>query len=518
MRYVVTAEEMRRYDTNTIEQIGIPGAVLMERAALAVRERILAVWDEMQCASGFKRSRRASVLILAGVGNNGGDGLALARLLTECGMLVELWCIGDTSKASAGWLAQRKILEAYDVRVSDKPASLEYTILVDALFGVGLSREVSGVYKNAIELFDKLEGYKLAVDVPSGICSDTGQVLGCAVSADETITFAYAKRGLYLYPGCEHAGVVHVADIGINERSFGGKTPAMFCLKDDWASWLPGRNSAGNKGTFGKVLLVAGSEGMAGAAILAAKAAYRVGAGMVKVITDQSNRVVLQESIPEAMFGNYDALNEALLWADIVAVGPGIGKSKQAFDAMETVICHSKKPLLIDADGLNILAEQKALFAALSGQKDRQVVITPHVGELSRLSGYSISELKHGLWQYAIGLAEQLHAVVVAKDARSFVCAKGQPVCMNICGNDGMATAGSGDVLVGMIAGLWGQYQPTDATDAQQNAFYAACAGVYLHGMAGDVVAAGKGRQGLMAGDLPEAAAQILKCPQVEWK
>ncbi len=226
------------------------------------RDRVLAFCDAGNKA-GCEGVINTKVLVLAGVGNNGGDGLALARLLADKGIAVEIWCVGNRNKASEQWHMQQRILEAYDVIWSDEPRFWEYTVLVDALFGVGLSREVEGDYRQAIERFNSLKGYKLALDIPSGVCSDTGEILGCAVHVDETQTFAFAKRGLYLYPGCEMAGEVMVTDIGINHRGFQGRLPAMFCL-DDEKEWLSERVQGGNKGTFGKVLVVAGSKGMAG--------------------------------------------------------------------------------------------------------------------------------------------------------------------------------------------------------------------------------------------------------------
>ncbi len=516
MRYLVSAQEMRRYDSNTIEKIGIPGMVLMERAALAARDRVLEIVRGEKTFS--PKEDGAEVLIMAGTGNNGGDGLALARLLAEEGMRVTVWCVGDSHKASEQWTRQKHILEHYRIRFCDAPEDGSYAVLVDALFGVGLSRGIEGAYAEAVRRFDSLRGFKLALDIPSGICSDTGRVLGCAVHADATITFGFGKRGLYLYPGCEYAGEIQVAEIGISQVSFGGDEPEMFCLDglEETAQWLPGRSGAGNKGTFGKVLIVAGSEGMAGAAVLSAKAAYRCGAGMVKVVTDACNRTILQGTVLEALYGTYEDIEESAGWADVIVVGPGLGRSDTACGCLKRVLAQMDKPLLIDADGLNLLAEREELRELLADSK-REVILTPHVGELSRLTGLPVNELKESLWRHGKSLSEKLGAVVVAKDARTFVCEAGQPVCVNIHGNSGMATAGSGDVLSGMIAGIWAQLlrRETDGRESLPQrfgaAFRAACLGVRLHAAAGDLAAAERGEYGCMAGDLAEAAARVLR-------
>lgn len=531
MRYLVTAEEMRRYDANTIERIGIPGMVLMERAALAARDIVIETLSGSVPVVGDRR-QTPEILMMAGVGNNGGDGLALARLLAEEGCSVTVWCVGDSCKASEQWTRQRHIIEYYGVRFCDAPVSEAYTVLIDALFGVGLSRDVTGMYAEAVKRFNELEGYKLALDVPSGICSDTGRVLGCAVQADATVTFGFGKRGLYLYPGCEYAGAVQVADIGITERAFFDEVPEMFCLDapEEALGLLPPRQGAGNKGTFGKVLFIAGSDGMAGAAVLGARAAYRSGAGMVKVLTDERNRVILQEAVPEALYGSYAEereLAESFAWADVIVAGPGLGKSERARHCLRAAVERSRKPdgmqpesprfqpLVIDADGLNLLAEDRDLQELLAGQR-RAVILTPHVGELSRLTGLSAAQLKEGLWQHGTVLAERLHAVVVAKDARTFVCGAGRSVCVNIHGNSGMATAGSGDVLAGIIAGLWAQMAVRDrqqitSVEDSDTAFRAACTGVRLHAAAGDAAAAKKGESGCMAGDMAEAVAEVMR-------
>lgn len=487
MKYLVTSAEMKKYDKNTIEKIGIPGIVLMERAALSVLEQI-------KVSLSHKMYPGTSVLIMAGMGNNGGDGLALARLLAEQGCEVDVWCVGEEAKASTQWKLQREILSNYPVAVSNKAPVKEYTILVDALFGVGLSREVSGVYGAAVEDFNQLKGYKIALDVPSGLNADSGQVLGCAVRADLTVTFGFCKRGLVLYPGCEYAGEIITTSIGISEQSFLGEPPGMYYYDEQVNELLPPRKQNGNKGSFGKVLVVAGSINMAGAGILAAKAAYRAGAGMVKIISPPENRVIIQETIPEALLGTAEDLAESLCWADVVVIGPGMGKSEEALWCLKTVIDTSKLPLVIDADGLNLLAEHEELHSALQ-EKNREVILTPHVGELSRLTGVNISDLKADLYLWGMRLAKRLGAVIVAKDARTFVCGESMPVCVNLRGNSGMATAGSGDVLAGVIGGLLAQ---------GMDAYHAAGVGVYIHAVAGEAASEAIGEHGVMAGDIME--------------
>lgn len=489
MKYLVTAEEMRRVDRFTIEEIGIPGAVLMERAALAAQE---AVEDYIQKHPDAGKT----VLVMAGTGNNGGDGLALARLLSEAGFYAEVWVVGEEARASKQWRQQRKILKHYPVDFCSKPGRNEYTIIVDALFGIGLSREISGIYENAVEIFNGLQGWKIALDVPSGVDSDTGRILGKnSVRADETVTFGFCKRGLAIYPGCLAAGKVTTADIGIPGTAFGDEAPGMFALDENPEKLLPERCPWGNKGTFGKVLLVAGSVGMAGAAVLAARAAYRAGAGMVRVITPAGNREIIQVSVPEALVGTEEELASYFDWADVIAIGPGLGKSAAAEQMLKAVLEDSFIPLLIDGDGLNLLADSPDMrkIVAEQGACGRSIVLTPHVGELARLSEKEIPEIKESIADCGRDLAMELQTVVAAKDARTFICKKGEPVCVNLSGNSGLATAGSGDVLAGIIAGLMAQ---------GMNAYRAVCVGAYLHGCAGDKAASGRGEHACMAGDI----------------
>lgn len=492
MKYLVSSAEMQDYDRNTIEKIGIPALVLMERAALQAFERC-----RVQLESTPMEARTA--LILAGVGNNGGDGLALARLLAETGVAVEIWCVGDEEKATEQWKVQKEILKHYSVRYSPKPTRDEYTIVVDALFGIGLSREITGSRQEAVERFRRLRGWKLALDIPSGVDADSGRIWGCCVSVDETVTFGFCKRGLVLYPGCEAAGRVLTVPIGISGKAFFGREPEWFSYDETVTELLPVRDRAGNKGTFGKVLVIAGSRNMAGAALLAARAAYRAGAGMVKLVTAAENRVVVQQALPEALLATEEEVSAALGdWADVVVVGPGIGRDERAGRLLEQTLDAGDLPTVIDADALNLLAESDRLRSKLAkqGSRGRGIVLTPHMGELARLTGKPIPELKENPSGYAGELARQLHAVVVAKDARTFICRKKGSCCVNLTGNSGMATAGSGDVLAGIIGGLLAQ---------GESPFRAACVGAYLHGRAGDAAAEMLGEHGCMAGDIIEA-------------
>ncbi len=490
MKYLVTSQEMKQYDKNTIEYLGIPGPVLMERAALAAEDFLKERFDAVK--------ERTKVLIFAGMGNNGGDGLALARLLAADGYTVAVRLTGDPGKTTDQWNGQWRSLQHFPVKTDSNTTADEYNVIVDALFGVGLSRPVEGIYADAVKEMNAAKGFKLALDVPSGICSDTGRVLGCAFRADATITFGFCKRGLVMYPGADYAGQIRIANVGIGPESFLEQCPEMYTLEmGEWC--LPVRDASGNKGTFGKALLIAGSNGMAGAAILAARAAYRTGAGMVKVITAEENRQILQQGIPEALYGSCRQLSESLEWADVIAIGPGIGKEEQAVQCLKTVVEKSRKPLVLDADALNLLAEDnmKMLSEQLreQGSEGRTIILTPHIGELSRLLSCSIPECKENLPGCARALAEQFHGVAVAKDARSIVCKEQGEFYLNTTGNSGMATAGSGDVLTGVITGLLAQ---------GMEAFPAAVNGVYLHGLAGELAAKRYTEYGVMAGDIAD--------------
>lgn len=469
MQYLVTGKEMKEYDNNTIAYEGITGLELMENAALGLFEEITAL------------KKHQKVFILCGIGNNGGDGLALARLLSEYGSEVTVSVLCITERATESFRYQKERL--YDLNIkwanSDElypEIFADMDVIVDALFGVGLSRDIAGIYAEAIDYLNNSNAYKVAVDIPSGICADTGKVLGCAFRADLTVTFAFGKLGLYLYPGKQYTGKVVVRDIGISEKAFRTNPPQFFTHSENPLELMPARRPDGNKGTFGKVLVIAGFETMAGAAVLSARAALETGAGMVKVLSPLHNRSILQTSVPELLYGEPSDLEKSLSWSDVIVIGPGLGTSDDAKIILSEVLQKAKHPLVMDADALNLLSSHDDIKTAVKSY-EYPLIFTPHMMELSRLTGINLKELKDDLLSIAKKLSKEYHSIVICKDAVTLVVEHENMTYLNITGNSGMATAGSGDVLTGIIGALLAQ---------GLGSFDASARAVYLHGLAGD--------------------------------
>ena len=490
MEQIVTGEQMKALDVYTIEQMQMPSLVLMERAGLQV------FWSMQK--EGLPLSK---VLVLCGSGNNGADGVVIARLLTLGGYQTDVCILGKPEHFTKEMEKQIEIGRHYGISFVKTFCVHEYTTIVDALFGVGLSREIKGTYRETIESLEHFQGKIVAVDIPSGIHAGTGAVLGCAVRADLTVTFGYKKAGLCLYPGAAYAGKLISADVGIlMPPSFGSGLFA--CTREELKTLV--RKPDGNKGSFGKVFLVAGSREIFGAAYLSGQAVLRSGAGMLKIATPKENREMFA-CFPEAMLAVYDEetaleelVRENLDWADVIGIGPGIGISHLSERLLELLLKLVKKPLVIDADGLRLLKGKEALLRACKGP----VILTPHLGEFAALTGISIARWKENPIEITEKTAEELGVILVCKDARTLISSKEGKTCINLCGNDGMATAGSGDVLTGLILGLLAQGLLP---------FQAACTGVYLHARAGDLAASKKGRAAMLAGDLIDAAGEILK-------
>ena len=561
METILTCSQMKQFDRYTIDKMGVPSSVLMERAALSVVDEIIKYTAD-------KKNQR--ILCVCGSGNNGGDGIAIARLLHNAGYHADILFVGNPKHMTEETRMQKEIAEHYGVWVynldnEEKEDGMlascsnqkmmetralyalnSCSIVVDALFGVGLSRNVEGKYASLIHIINGLDAFKVGVDIPSGINGDNGQVMGTAVRCDLTVTFAFRKAGHILYPGRIYCGKTVCADIGIYEPreplSSTGQTAEAFIggftdtvnrskklqereFKDGSAgdeiriksvqeadlAAIRSRDPSGSKAAFGKLTAATGSPGMCGAAYLSAAAAFGAGCGMVMIRTDEQNRIPLQTLLPEAMISTGSGEQEdqrVFNWCDVVAMGCGMGQSEEAAERALWYLkkcSETGKPLVLDADGLNLLASHPEWYDYLGPH----VILTPHPGEMSRISGYSIEEIKQDPIRCASEFAIRTGAVVVSKDACTVIASPEGNAYINTNGNCGMGTAGSGDVLCGVIAGLvctfhagHNKHTITDSPGLSADLAYIAAAGVFLHGLAGDKAAKVKGMAAMKAGDI----------------
>ena len=496
MEYAATREEMQRIDQYTIEEIGIPGMVLMEKAAMATCEEIIA-----------RFTKDKTVLVVTERGNNGGDGIVVARILSSLGYKVDIYEIGGVRRASEQYAAQKEIAIHLELSFLEQLPENDYDIIIDSIFGVGLSREISGIQREVIEKLNEKSGIKIAIDVPSGIDASTGKVMGAAFLADYTVTFGLNKVGLILYPGAEYAGEVLVKDIGFPKKAVETIAPkTVFYTKED-RDKLPKRKADSNKGTYGRVLIVAGSKNMSGAAYFNAKAAYRSGCGLVQIFTHESNRVILQTKLPEAILTTYEEeadarekLEEAIKRADVIVFGSGMGNTYLTRNLLLLVQSFANVPIVLDADGINCIHMEGKASIELS-KFLAPCIITPHMKEMARLMKMDISVIKRDIIQTAKLCAKDNHITCVLKDVRTVVMDEQSQTYINITGNHGMAKGGSGDVLAGIIGGLLaGGLEPVEA----------ARMGVFCHGMAGDLAEEEKGAYSMLASDIIEQLPSVL--------
>ena len=511
MREILTASQMRACDTYTSEYFGIDSAVLMERAALTTFISIC------NCGKMYEDSR---TLIVCGTGNNGADGLALARIMFEGGYSADYCIPFDNGKHSTLFDKQKSTLEKYGIKpISKEDIKDDYDIIIDALFGIGLSRDLSEETVDLVEKVNSYKGFKVALDIPSGINADTGAVMGGAFRADLTVTFGFAKRGQILFPARDHVGELLIANIGITEKSLDCLSDAesgSVCFvmeKEDVVRDLPVRPDDGNKGTFGKVLVFAGSSKISGACVLTSLSALKSGAGMVKVITDHQNADILKKTVPEAMVtdtADREAIRKDLGWADIIVAGPGIGTDKESAGILRFLLENEKEKLFIlDADALNLIAgeddtevsEAEISFYEMISQRVGTTVLTPHMGELSRLTKRAVNELKSDITSAASEYAKKAGVILVAKDAVTCVTDGKKTVFVN-SGNNGMATAGSGDVLAGIIAAFEG---------SSKDPFSAVLNAVYVHGLAGSDCLESMAEDSVTAGDIIVSLQRVIK-------
>lgn len=490
MRYLFTAKQAKQLDEHAIQKVGFPGAVLMEKAATVLSSVI---------SQSIRKEE--GILFVCGCGNNGGDAVAAARILKQQGYHTAIVLVGETSRMSEDLFLQLRLAAACDVEAvtAAEVDSAEYPILVDGLFGVGLNRPIEGVYRAMIEQMNRTKKRIFAIDIPSGIQGDTGMVLGTAVKAEITVTFGVNKLGLVLYPGCQYAGNVVIGDIGYPDCSYEAiENPAYYYDKSDFENCLPQRKPDGHKGTFGHVLVIGGSKNMCGAAVFAAKAAYRMGAGLVKVLTAEENRQMILTMLPEALVDSYeeeDTLSQGIAFADVIVIGPGLGTGKETEKKIRYVLENSDKPVVLDGDGITMCSKEQLK------QTKAPWIITPHPKEFCAIAGWTMAELKEDFLQKSKEFAKEQGGIVVGKDARTCV-SDGTECYVNVSGNSGMATGGSGDVLAGAIGGLAAQGMPC---------FEAAKAAVYLHGVAGDRYKEKYGEHGMMARDLLDSLQKICQ-------
>ena len=516
---VVTAAEMRQIDQDTIEGIGIPGIVLMETAGSAIVRAIERHYPTCQ-----------RIGIFAGKGNNGGDGIVIARQLSHIGRDARLFLVSPPERftdeaeinlqiAKHLGLPVEEILTwtGFDGTVPVPTTLASCELLVDAIFGTGVRGTVRDPIATVINAINRLPTPILSVDLPSGLDADTGHPLGTCVQADRTVTIGLPKRGLLMHPGAELAGKLEVVDIGFPEQVIDAQD-----IKANWTSatqaaqWMPPRPPSSHKGSYGRVLVVAGSTGMTGASALASEAALRAGAGLVTLAIPKHLNPILEGLLPEVMTlplpetdaGSLavSATSTLLEFAEqtksILAIGPGLSQHPETVSLVQQLIRENREQgldlrMVIDADGLNALAQASEIIAFLNDE----AVLTPHPGEMARLAQIPIPTLEADRIRTAQQFASEHGVTLVFKGAPTVTSDPNGHLWVNSTGNPGMATGGMGDVLTGVISGFMAQGVPSER---------AAALGVYLHGLAGDITAERLGMHGLTASDVLKAVPKAI--------
>jgi len=510
---VVTAEVMQKLDRRTIEEAGIPGIVLMENAGRGAVREILKSYPEIL---------EGEVAVIAGRGNNGGDGSVIARYLMNRGVGVKLFLLAAQEEVKGdarlnldillkmkATITEIKDLSAWKVHVVELE---KCDLIVDAIFGTGLKSEIKGLVKEVINDVNHFKTPKVSVDLPSGLNANTGEVLGACVRADLTITFALPKRGLLIYPGADFTGRLKVVDISIPSHLLEeeGISDHVLCF-ENLSQYIKVREPNSHKGNYGHVLIIAGSKGKTGAAALACQAAARVGAGLVTLGIPESLHSIMEEKLTEVMteplaevepgflgVDSFEKIERLMVGKKVLALGPGVSTLEDTVKLLHRVVERSTIPLVIDADGINALRFDVELLKRVQVP----VVLTPHPGEMARLVGLSAQEVQKDRIAIVRNCAQQYGCYVVLKGARSLIAEPGGDIFINPTGNAGMASGGMGDVLTGMITGFISQGY--DITISAKLA-------VFIHGLLGDVVAKERGPVGLIAGDLISEIPRVLK-------
>jgi len=504
---LVTADEMREMDRRTIAELGIPGRVLMESAGRGATRFL---------CRRFPGIERMHVGVAAGRGNNGGDGYVIARYLASRGTAVTVYLLAERSEVAGDAAANLDLLGPLGVPVIEiedeksfaqvRNAMRSRDLWIDAMLGTGLHSDVRGIYRRVIDFINSLDKPVFAVDVPSGLNSDTGQPCGTCIRAHATATFGFAKTGHCLYPGAACTGDLEVVDIGIPSEVVEEVRPRQHLLTSETVQrWLPSRPQDAHKGRTGHLLVVAGSPGKTGAAAMAAASALRAGAGLVTLAVAQSLNPIMETLLLEAMTAPLPEVDSGILGVSCfervmqllakmhcLAIGPGLGQNSDTRKLVLRLVAESQVPMVIDADGLNNLsADTEVLRQATS-----PVILTPHPGEMARLTGTTSSAIQSDRVRAARQFAESFRVHVVLKGARTVVAHPDGSVFINPTGNAGMASGGMGDVLTGLIAGFLVQGLSAEA---------ASHCGVYLHGSAADRLAETMGPIGYLASEVMDA-------------
>ncbi|MDO4618755.1 MAG: NAD(P)H-hydrate dehydratase [Clostridia bacterium] len=503
---VLTASKMREIDETTIESTGIPGIVLMENAAISVVDEIKKRFSVQD----------TSFAIFAGKGNNGGDGFAVARHLFQMGANVFVY-LTQGSFFDGDALTNYRILRQMQVPMADLTGD-EYLknyiesadCVIDAIFGTGLAGNPRGVSGEVIRKINEYSKFTVSVDIPSGVDSDTGRVYSDAVKADLTVTFQAYKRGHLLYPGAELSGEVVVRDIGIPKYVTDLKGGKIFVpTLDDIYEALPKRQDNSNKADYGKLMIVGGSVGMAGAVSMATRASLKMGIGLVTAAVPQTINNIIQTKIDEAMtlplpdkMGKVtsemaEKIAERANRCDAVLIGPGLGRGEEVTGFVSVFLENLEVPVVIDADAIYAIKDNIQIFGGLKGE----VIITPHSKELEYLTGTDVETIESNRLSVAIEFAKENNVTLILKGHHTIITAPDGFASVNITGNSGMAGAGSGDVLSGMVSALLAK---------GMDAYSAAVSAVYLHGMAGDKAKESYGKESMCAGDITDSIYKIL--------
>ncbi len=506
---VVNALQMQHIDRETIDRYGLRGDVLMERAGLCVVQKTLELYGDSRL-----------FVVLCGPGNNGGDGLVVARELKNRGYPVIAYVFANPKNYKGDALENYNRALKYSVMVKEgreiveqlPTLKLHRAVIIDALFGTGLTRPLEGIYAETINLINCLSMPVVSVDMPSGICSDTGRVMGTAVRAAHTVTFGLPKFGNLMHPGAAYGGSLSIHDLGFPRALTEKAGYACLVDRDSVYPFIPPRLPDSSKKNYGHVLLIAGSKGKTGAAVMAARSALRSGCGLLTLAMPASalqdvGSAILEEmtlALPEDNDGRIDirALGILMRFAakrrvSSIAIGPGLGVSKDTTELLKEILIQSTVPLVVDADGLNSLANGNARESL--GSASSEVVITPHEGEMARLMGIDFIEDRISA---AREFSTEAKVVTVLKGSPTLISDLKGSLFINTTGNPGMATGGAGDVLTGIIASLIAQ--GVSVLDAS-------LLGVYLHGLAGDLAAKYQGMHSLIASDIINGLAEAFK-------